>query len=88
MKNPERTVHLRRFCVALKTPLREEEIIQYVTLEKSQLQAAQLVGESSKELLQRVAAANGAQLAGVIGKAEKRTVALDLDKLWRQGQAE
>ena len=46
------------------------------------------MGESSKELLQRVAAANGAQLAGVIGKAEKRTVALDLDKLWRQGQAE
>lgn len=85
MKKPEITIHLRRFRVALRNREAGEEVTVFLTLDKSQLQAAQLVGESSKELIERFAARNGYELLGVIGKPDKLTVTLPLDELWRRG---
>ena len=53
MKKPEITIIMRRFRVALRSRETGEECQVYLTLDKDKLQAAQLVGESSKELLER-----------------------------------
>lgn len=84
MKKPEITIHLRRFRVALRHRESGEEVTVYLTLDKTQLQAAQIVGQSSKELLARYADCNGYELLDVIGKPDKLTVTLSLDELWRR----
>ena len=85
MKKPEFTHHLRRFRVALRNQETGEEVAVFLTLDKSQLQAAQIVGESSKELLARIATRNGYELLNVIGKPDKLAVTIPLDELWRRG---
>lgn len=67
MKKPEITIIMRRFRVALRSRETGEECQVYLTLDKDKLQAAQLVGESSKELLERIAARNGYELLNIIG---------------------
>ena len=54
-----------------------------VTLEKSQLRAAQTVGESSKELITRLCSRQGYTVQE-IGLPDKLTVTLDLDELSRE----
>lgn len=78
----EITMHLRRFHVALRDRESGEKVAVYITLDKTQLQAAQLVGQSSKELIERMAARNGYDVLD-IGKADKMSVAIPLDALWR-----
>lgn len=50
MKKPKITIHLRRFRVALRSKETGEEVTVFLTLDKTQLQAAQIVGQSSKEI--------------------------------------
>lgn len=54
---------------------------ELVVLEKEQLQAAQLVGQSSKELIERLCGREGLEVLQ-IGKAEKREIAVNLDELY------
>ena len=84
MKKPETTIHLRRFRVALRSKGTGEKVTVYITLDKAQLQAAQTVGQSSKELLARYADCNDYELLNVIGKPDKLTVTIPLDELWRR----
>ncbi len=88
MKKPEITINLRRFHVNLKSKETGEEVSVFLTLDKATLQAAQTVGQSSKELLGRIADRNGYDLVDVIGKPDKMAVTVPLDELWRRGVGE
>ena len=79
--NPKMFVYLRRFPVMVRDVRNGERMETSVVLEKSQLQAAQIVGQSSKELIERIYERQGFQVLD-IGKADKLTVALDLEGLW------
>lgn len=76
-------MHLRRFAVTTRAQDTGETFTSYIVLDKSQLQAAQMVGQSSKELITRAYAGKSYEVVS-IGKADKRTVSLDLDKLWME----
>ena len=65
----------------------EEESEESVVLAKQQLQAAQLVGQSSKELIVRAYAERGYEVLD-IGKADKQVVDLDLYGLYREAVRE
>jgi len=73
-------LHLRRFPVELKDNRTGAELADAVTLDKSQLQAAQVCGQSSKELIERICARQGFTVLD-IGRPERRALALDLDRL-------
>lgn len=88
MYKPEITIHLRRFRVTLRSKETGEEITVFITLDKAQLQAAQIVGQSSKELIERFSSRNGYELLNVIGEADKLTVTIPLDELWRRATEE
>lgn len=88
MKKPKITIHLRRFRVALRSQENGEEVTVFLTLDKTQLQAAQIVGQSSKELIERYASSNGYELLDVIGQPDKLTVTVPLDELWRRATEE
>jgi len=75
------TLHLRRFPVELKDNRTGAELADAVTLDKSQLQAAQVCGQSSKELIERICARQGFTVLD-IGTPERRAVELDLDGLF------
>ena len=73
-------IEVRRFSVIVEDAagkIREDHII----LTKQELQAAQLVGQSSKELISRLYSRNGLRVLS-IGAAEKRTISVDIDKIW------
>ena len=82
MKN-EIALHLRQFPVLAHDHRtgREENIT--VTVAKQQLQAAQIVGQSSKELIERLCDRQGYTVIE-IGSPSKHAVTLDLDKLLEQ----
>lgn len=56
-------------------------LLDSIVLDKQQLQAAQAVGQSSKELIYRLYQRQGFKVLD-IGKAEKRTLCVDLGALW------
>ena len=73
-------VEVRRFSVTVKNG--SGEIVEdTIILTKRQLQAAQLVGQSSKELIHRLYQRHGFRVID-IGRAEKKTVTVDLNALW------
>ena len=76
----EIALHLRQFPVLVHDHRtgREENIS--VTVAKQQLQAAQIVGQSATELIERLCDRQGYTVIE-IGAPSKRTVTLDLDKL-------
>lgn len=74
-------LNLRRFTVQIKDNRTGEIQEDTITLSKQQLQAAQLCGQSSKELIQRLYNRAGYFVLD-ISKAEKRTVELDLKGLY------
>lgn len=80
-------LHLRRFHVDVRNPETGETFTNCAVVEKSQLQAAQLVGQSSLELITRAYAGKGYEVVR-IGRADKLTVSLNLDKLWRDNAGE
>lgn len=81
------SIHLRKFPVLVEDQRTGEKLKETVTLEKSQLQAAQLVGESSKELIERVCARRGFTVLEA-GTPERLAVELDLGGLFELYQPE
>ena len=64
------TIYTRRFPVTIRDGRTGAEMQDYITLDKAQLQAAQLVGMSSKELIYSIYNRRGFRVLD-IGKAEK-----------------
>lgn len=77
------TIQLRVFDVHIKDHRTEEERKDTIVLTKQQLQAAQLVGQSSKELIERLYNRQGYGVQD-IGSAEKQEVRLNLEELAKQ----
>lgn len=76
-------MNLRRFHIDVRDPDTGEIERNYIVLEKSQLQAAHTVGQSSKELITRAYAGMGYEVVN-IGKADKMPVAVSLEAIWRE----
>lgn len=75
-------VEARRFPVVVKDKtgvISNDSIV----LSKQQLQAAEIVGQSSKEIIVREYQRQRREVLD-IGKAEKKSLAVDLDVLWRE----
>lgn len=83
MKN-EIILNLRAFPVTAHDHRTGQEAQIIVTVAKNQLQAAQIVGQSSKELIERLCDRQGYTVLE-IGKPIKRAVSLDLGALFMQG---
>lgn len=81
MKN-ELTIHTRAFPVVIYDKRTDEARAEEIVLDKRQLQAAQLVGQSSKELIHRLAERQGFKVLE-IGTPTKRTITVDLGELYR-----
>lgn len=79
MKN-EIILSLRQFPVLAHDHRTGEEEAITVTVTKDQLRAAQIVGQSSKELIKRLCDRQGYTIIE-IGKPDKVAVTVDLDKL-------
>lgn len=77
------TIQLRTFDVSIKDHRTGEQRKDSIVLTKAQLQAAQMVGQSSKELIERLYNRRGYGVQD-IGSAEKREVCLNLEELARQ----
>lgn len=73
-------IEVRRFSVMVED-LSGHPMEDHIILTKQELQAAQLVGQSSKELISRLYSRNGLRVLS-IGAAEKRTISVDIDKIW------
>ena len=82
MKN-EIILNLRQFPVTVHDHRDGQEKRITVTVAKNQLQAAQIVGQSSKELVERLCDRQGYSVLE-IGKPYKVAVTVDLDKLVEQ----
>lgn len=80
-------LHLRRFAVTIQARDTGEASENFIVLDKSQLQAAGLIGQSSKELITRAYAEMGYDVVS-IGKAQRCTVSIDLEELWRRNVEE
>ena len=74
-------MEVRRFPVLVVKQDNQEPYARHIVLTKDQLHAAQTVGQSSKELINRLCERQGYKVLE-IGKAEKRTIFVDLDFLW------
>ena len=75
------SMEARRFPVTLRDERTGEIIQSSIILDKQRLQAAQLVGQSSKELIQRLYNRQGFRLLE-IGTPERRSLNLSLEDLW------
>lgn len=75
------TIEVRRFPVVIKSTNSGAVSNDTITLSKQQLQAAQLVQQSSKELIHRLYQCQGFKVLD-IGKPERKTISVDLDALW------
>ncbi|WP_302659122.1 hypothetical protein [uncultured Dysosmobacter sp.] len=75
------TIEARRFPVTLRDERTGEIIQSSIILDKQRLQAAQLVGQSSKELIQRFYNRQGFRVLE-IGTPERRCLNLSLEDLW------
>ena len=80
MKN-KITLEARRFPVRIVNTISGEVLNDYIVLSKAQLQAAQLVGESSKELIHRLYKRQSFAVVD-IGTPEKKSLTIDLASLW------
>lgn len=74
------TIESRRFGVTV-TDTNGATLYRYIVLSKEQLQAAQLVGQSSKELIHRICNRNGYVVVD-IDKPERKTITVDLCDLF------
>lgn len=74
-------IEARRFPVTLRDERTGEIIQSSIILDKQRLQAAQLVGQSSKELIQRLYNRKGYRVLD-ISTPERRSLNLSLEDLW------
>lgn len=77
-------IQLRRFTVQIRDNRTGETRQDAITLSKVQLHAAQLCGQSSREVIDRLYAREGYTVLGVIGRAEKREIPLDLEGVFNE----
>lgn len=75
------TVEARRFPLLVVKQDNQEVYARHIVVTKEQLQATQLVGQSSKELIYRLCARQGYTVLE-IGKPEKRSIRIDLAAVW------
>ena len=73
------TIYTRRFPVTSRDERTGAEMQDYITLDKAQIQAAQLVGLSSKELILDHYNRHGFRVLD-IGKAEKGRIEVELSR--------
>ena len=76
------TIETRRFPVTILDARTGEVIQDNIVLDKARLQACSLIGESSKDLIQRICNRRGFWVLE-IGKPERRSIDLNLSELWR-----
>lgn len=76
------TIEARRFPVTIRDERSGAVSEDHIVLDKVQLQACQMVGQSSKELIQRIYNRRGFRVLE-IGKPERRSIDLNLEELWR-----
>lgn len=86
MKN-QIDIVLRVFPVTVRDNRTGQEEAFMLPIAKQQLQAAQVVGQSSKELLERLCAKQGYVLLET-GIPDRRSITLDLGKLLEQYDTE
>ena len=83
-------ITVRVFPVTIMDERTREVSAESIVLTRQQLQAAQLIGESSKELIHRLYNRQGYRVAD-IGKPIKRTISIDLyhtgDEIVAEGDA-
>lgn len=75
------TIEARRFPVSVKDMRTGEVRNETIILSKQELQATQMVGQSSKELIHRMYNRKGFRVLD-IGTPEKQTLFADLEELW------
>lgn len=78
----ELKIYVRAFVVRIHDHHTGTERDELIVLDKAQLQAANLVGQSSKELIERICDRAG-YTALHIGKPQKQEISLDLSELYR-----
>lgn len=75
------TIQARAFTARIRDERTGEESADIIVLTKEQLQASQLVGQSSTELICRLYNRQGYQVLE-IGKPSKREITLNLEELY------
>lgn len=75
------TIEARRFPVTLRDERTGEITLDHIILDKQRLQAAQMVGQSSKELIQRFYSRQGFRVLE-IGTPARRSLTFGLEDLW------
>ena len=81
------TIEARRFPVSIKDMRTGEVRNETIILSKQELQATQIVGQSSKELIHRMYNRKGFRVLD-IGTPEKQSLLVELDELWREADGE
>ena len=76
-------LQIRAFPVKIVDERTGEEKTDIIVLDKQRLQAAQMVGQSSKELIERIYVRCGYRVQE-IGRAHKATVELRLDNMYAE----
>ena len=77
------SIQLRAFSVLIQDMRTGEEFEDTIVFSKQQLQAAQIIGQSSKDLIFRAYSRKGYQVLE-IGKADKQEIDLGLYNLYRE----
>ncbi len=76
------TIQVRAFPVVMRDTRKPmPTIFDTIVVTKQELQAAQLVGESSKELITRICNRRGYEVLS-IRKPEKDEITINLERLW------
>lgn len=75
------SIQVRAFPVKVHDHHTGAERSELVVLTKEQLQACQIVGQSSKELIQRICERSGLSVLD-IGTPEKREISMNLEELY------
>lgn len=79
--NTSIAIEVRRFPVDIRDERTGVVSRDYIVLDKPMLQAAQMVGQSSKEIIWRFYNRQGFRVLE-IGKPEKRSISVSLNELW------
>lgn len=75
-------IQVRAFPVKIHNRLTDKVTQDTIVLTKEQLRAAQMVGQSSKELIHRIYGCAGYNVLE-IGKTEKREISMNLEELYK-----
>ena len=79
----EVTMQARAYSVTVEDQRSGEKSVELIALDKQQLQAAQIVGQSSNELIYRLFNRQGYKVLD-IGKPVKKEIVVDLTELYRE----